>query len=52
MVIEGHCPVEIGQGNLQAFRYGSEGLLRQVSVTIVEGVEDREEGGGLTKPLG
>jgi hypothetical protein len=47
MVVEGHGPEEISDRDPQTFRDGAQHLIAEVSVPLVETVQEREQWGGL-----
>jgi hypothetical protein len=51
MVVEGHRSIEIGQGNSQVLGHVSEDLLGEISVTVMESVENREKRCGFPRPI-
>ena len=50
-MVKGDGAVEVGEGSFQAMGDGAEGVIREVGITIVKGVEERQERGGLVFPL-
>ena len=50
-MVEGDGAVEVGEGRFQAVRDGAEGVIGEVAIAIMEGVEEREERSGLVFPL-
>ncbi len=50
-MVEGDGAVEVGEGSFQAMGNDAEGVIREVAITIVKGMEERQERGGLVFPV-